>query len=415
MRVQRILVKISKSFGSLLAVGALALIATAAFGLSAPAARAATTVISDQPNIGVVGKVVGAKLTGEIRITNPVDQQHFTNADIVVSGICPPGSLVTIYDNQAIRASGRCTDAGTFAIPIELFIGQNILQAKAVTQLNQGDLWSNIVTVYLDVPASCGTGLFRLLPVEGVIVAAPSASVLRHLVTIGGTPPYKLTWSWGDGKVDTSDAPAEGQTELSHVYASTGIYTIKVRAVDKFGAVANTQLVTVIINPTAVDLPGQLLGYWPILLMAILLVLTYLWGRHRGREIEQKLDRAKARAALQLRSEQEANSVKVSAAPGPAYVGRVAPTMIPVAPAPAAPMPMPMPTATPTPAPTHTPMASPTPATAHTPMAEPAKPAAPLLAPLPEIKPLSHDEPVKPVEPHMPAEPNDLVQPTKDN
>jgi hypothetical protein len=314
----------NKINSSLLAIGAFALVAAASFVFAAPAVHAAPTVVlSDQPAVGVVGKVVGSKLTGEIKITYPADQQHFTDANVVVSGICPPGSLVSIYDNSALRASGRCSDKGTFAIPIALFVGRNILQAKAVTELNQGDLWSNIVTVYLDVPANCGYGIFRLLPVEGVVDSIPTAVLMRHMIIIGGTEPYTLTWAWGDGKTDTSIAKAEGQTELSHVYGATGIYTVKVKAVDKNGAVATTQVVSVIVNPAVVDLPGRLLSYWPLALLILLLLSTYLWGHHRGRNYEHELELAHIRAALDLHAEQEAAAVKVSAADGPVYVEEI--------------------------------------------------------------------------------------------
>ncbi len=307
-----------------MAIGASALVALAAFGLSAPAANAAPKVtVSNEPDIAVVGKVVGSKLNGKITIDYPKDQQHFTTPGIVVSGICPAGSLVTIYDNNAIRASGRCNDSGSYAIPIELFFGKNVLQAKAVTELNQGEIVSNIVTVYYDLPANCGFGQFRLLPVEGVVDAAPSVSVLRHVITIGGTPPYKLTWVWGDGTQDTSNSIAEGETQLSHVYDKTGIYTIKVKAVDKNGAVATTQMVTVVLNSSIVDLPGRLLDYWPIALLALAGMSAYLWGRHRGRRYEQELALERMRNALAQHSEQESPAVKVSASPGPVYVEHV--------------------------------------------------------------------------------------------
>jgi PKD repeat protein len=403
----------NKLNGSLLAIGAFALVAAASFVFAAPTAHAApSVVISDQPAVGVVGKVVGSKLTGVIKITYPADQQHFTDANLVVSGVCPAGSLVSIYDNNALRASGRCNDGGTFAIPIELFVGKNTLQAKAVTELNQGDLWSNIVTVYLDVPANCGTGIFRLLPVEGVVDSTPSAMLMRHMIIIGGTEPYTLTWAWGDGKTDTSVAKAEGQTELSHVYDATGIYTVKVKAVDNNGAVATTQVVSVIVNPAVVDLPGSLLSYWPLALLILLLLSAYLWGHNCGRKYEHELELAHIRAALDLHAEQEASAVQVSAVAGPAYVGAipgerrtsVPPAVMPVAgsqPAPAA--------ATSAAAP------APEPAPAAVPAPEPA------LAPMPEIKPgdtvqpSAAEPPTGGNQPSADNQPTGGNQPTNDN
>jgi len=322
MRVQRIPV-ISKLKSPLLAAGAFALVAIGVSLAAAPIASANTVILNDQPAIGEVAKVLGARLVGKVTIDYPPDGKHFTSAKLVVTGVCPAGSLVTIYDNNAIRASGMCNDSGSYAIPIELFYGKNVLQAKATTELNQGALYSNIVTVWLDTPAECALGQFRLLPVEGIVNAVPGATLLRHVITVGGEPPYDLTWKWGDGTADTSTAKSEGQTQLSQIYAKTGVYIVQVSATDKNGAVATTQIVSVILNASMVDLPGRLLDYWPVAVAALTLMSTYLWGRHRGRRYEQEMQERRMRLALERHGEQESDVVKVSAAPGPVYVERV--------------------------------------------------------------------------------------------
>jgi hypothetical protein len=188
-----------------------------------------------------------------------------------VSGRCPAGSIVTVYDNDAIRGSARCVEVnkhGEYSIPIRLFAGKNVLRAKAVNELGVGDLESNVVTVYYDLPSGCGNGQYFLLPVEGVVNAAPGVNVLRHVVIVGGTQPYQLTWDWGDGDVSTSVAPAQGQTQLSHVYKTVGIYTVLVKAVDNNGAIATTQIITSVLNSNSTD----------------------LLGHHRGRLYERRLE-----------------------------------------------------------------------------------------------------------------------------
>jgi hypothetical protein len=263
-------------------------------GISTVPVRSGNAIIQPgNKSITTLSTVVGQKLTGEVTIDYPTDGQHFTTSDIIVSGRCPAGSIVTVYDNDAIRGSARCLEVnkhGEYSIPIRLFAGKNVLRARAVNELGVGDLESNIVTVYFDVPSGCGSGQYFLLPVEGVVNAAPGAEVLRHVVIIGGTQPYVLTWDWGDGNVSTSVAPAQGQTELSHVYKSIGIYTVGVKAVDKNGAVATTQIITAVLNSGNTDLPGRLLSYWPLALLILLLLSTYLLGHRRGRLYERRLE-----------------------------------------------------------------------------------------------------------------------------
>jgi len=291
-----------------LLIPALALGLVALLGAGGMAAADTVTSLSHSDGVKSItteDTVVGQKLTGKVTIDypKPVGKDILTtqNPNITVTGQCPAGSIVTIYDNNSIAGSGPCGSNGRYAIPIRLFIGKNELQARAVNELNVGDLESNKVVIYYYQPtgtgATCGVGEFYLLPVEGVINATPGADSMRHVVIVGGTIPYQLSWDWGDGSVSTSTSMAQGETELNHTYTKTGVYTVKVKATDYNGAVASVQVVTVVLNLATLDVPGRLLTYWPLALLVLMVLATYLWGHRRGRIYERRLEADERRLA----------------------------------------------------------------------------------------------------------------------
>jgi hypothetical protein len=83
-------------------------------------------------------------------------------------------------------------------------------------------------------------------------------------VASGGTPPYEVSWSFGDG------TNASGAWTVTHQYVSVGTYTSTVRVVDAFGVVAERSTVvrvepfprvTLAVSRTVVDL-GQPITLW---------------------------------------------------------------------------------------------------------------------------------------------------------
>jgi PKD repeat protein len=86
---------------------------------------------------------------------------------------------------------------------------------------------------------------FPVSPYPVVVSATASASSLSaggianfSATATGGTAPYNLTWTFGDGTLGYGAAP-------SHTYSANGTYTVEVTARDVFGLLANTTLTVV--------------------------------------------------------------------------------------------------------------------------------------------------------------------------
>jgi hypothetical protein len=117
--------------------------------------------------------------------------------------------------------------------------------------------------------------------------ADAGTSVSWNISVAGGVAPYKLTWEWGDGKSDTTNAGTTGTVTMQHSYSKAGIYQVTVRVSDAAGGQALLQLVVVVNGPvTSASLgqstgdPGNLIAVWPLLSVTTLVVLSLWLGEH---------------------------------------------------------------------------------------------------------------------------------------
>ncbi|UCH33693.1 MAG: Ig-like domain-containing protein [Armatimonadota bacterium] len=107
-------------------------------------------------------------------ISSPVDGAVTNDPACTVSGTAPVGSTVTVYDNDVEAGSGGAPD-GTFAVPITLVEGVNVLKATATTGEGTSP-FSNEVTVTLDTqPPTCA------------LTAPADGAYLRGAVTVSAT------------------------------------------------------------------------------------------------------------------------------------------------------------------------------------------------------------------------------------
>ena len=74
--------------------------------------------------------------------------------------------------------------------------------------------------------------------------AAPAAPVTFSSSILGGTPPYSLTWSFGDGAMGSGES-------VTHRYASEGTYTVGVTLIDAVGATVQTNLSIVVASTSS--------------------------------------------------------------------------------------------------------------------------------------------------------------------
>jgi hypothetical protein len=278
------------------------LLCTILVGATSWASWAATPAVNPQSgSVGLTGVVRGPAPTQAAVITSPRSGQHTTTIPITVSGLCPVNTFVLITKNDVFAGGVNCAEDGTFSLQIDLFDGSNRLVARVSDALGQFGPDSAAVEVFYDSPVltapggAIGKQLF--LQTNTVVVGVgPNASVARTVAIVGGIGPYAVSWDWGDGTTTLASQANEGSTSSRHTYERPGIYRVIVRVVDSTGNAAFMQLVTVVNGPIETTqssggsvIPGALVTAWPLLSLAIFLVLAFWFGeRHMVRKLRRQ-------------------------------------------------------------------------------------------------------------------------------
>lgn len=179
-------------------------------------------------------------------ITTPGSGASYTNSPITVSGICPNGLLVQIYNNGVMVGAVMCTN-GSFSMQVSLFAGTNELTAIDYDNLGQAGPPSNTVTVnYTDTNFVAFGSLVTLTSAYGRRAAPAGSNLSWPLQLSGGNGPYAFSIDWGDGtKPQLKSQALSGIVTIDHVYKKAGIYQVSVTVTDSNGVSAFLQLVAV--------------------------------------------------------------------------------------------------------------------------------------------------------------------------
>lgn len=179
-------------------------------------------------------------------ITTPGNGSSFTKSPITVTGICPTGLLVEVYNNGVMVGSVMCK-RGSFRMEVSLFIGKNVLSALVYDDLDQPGPKSKLVTVnYSNTNFSAFGQLVTLTSSYGRR-SAPAGEGLRWpLQLAGGAGPYAFSIDWGDGsKPELKSQAVAGVVTIAHTYKNAGIYQVNITVTDANGVTAFLQLVAV--------------------------------------------------------------------------------------------------------------------------------------------------------------------------
>ena len=242
-------------------------------------------------SIGLSGTVPGPAPKLAATIDVPTEGQRFTVIPIDVRGKCTPDLIVEIFKNDIFAGSTVCQSNGTYSLKIDLFNGRNILVARIVDALGQFGPDSAPVTVIFDESASLGqvaTGsdIQLFLRTDAPITRGihPSSSLEWPVEVIGGAKPYAISWDWGDDSVaDLISRNEPGRFDGKHTYVNPGTYQVIVRATDSAGRRAYLSLVAVVDGQlqavaTKPIFGGRLAFAWPLLILALLMVLSFWLG-----------------------------------------------------------------------------------------------------------------------------------------
>lgn len=179
-------------------------------------------------------------------ITTPGNGASYSESPITVSGICPNGLLVQVYNNDVMVGAVMCS-GGSFSIQVSLFAGTNEISAIVYDDLGQAGPRSNVVTVEYTDTSFTAFGEQMTLTSSYGRRAAPAGDVLTWPLQLsGGTGPYAFSIDWGDGsKPELKSVALAGVVDISHTYKKAGIYQVNITVTDVNGVSAFLQLVAV--------------------------------------------------------------------------------------------------------------------------------------------------------------------------
>lgn len=237
--------------------------------------------VTKNSSLNVTATVPGDPPTRGAEITSPGDKTVMKKPLAIISGTCPSGTLVAIYNNGTFSSSTNCATNDTFETTIQLSIRMNTVQAQNYDSLNQpGPVTSQIQISYepeVAQTANPSTPTIALVNTPSDIKADPtiptipapqpteqpcfedprnvsltqllawSPCITRNIfigerlempvILQGGIGPYALSVNWGDS--DTSELfsfQQPGRHILSHVYSIPKSKNISLKLADAKGA-----------------------------------------------------------------------------------------------------------------------------------------------------------------------------------
>lgn len=223
-----------------------------------------------QHSAGADSLYVRAKLSAPLPtipaiILAPDDGYQTTTGLVTVSGTCPsatPPNIVVITEDSVPIASTPCLPDDTFSIQVMLSAGTIVLAAQIfnITE-DPGPSSPAITATYTPTvpskptpptvppappspetpPASNPTPTSN--PTTGLNISTerpfftygPNSPVTWKGSFKGGTPPYIITFAWGDGMSNTYTVDDSETHQFSHFYQTIGLYYITVTIVDAAG------------------------------------------------------------------------------------------------------------------------------------------------------------------------------------
>ncbi len=237
--------------------------------------------------------------------------QTISQAPVEVFGTCPSNTLVKVFKNEILAGATLCDRSGRYRLPIDFFIGPNRLVARAYNTLEKVSPDSNAINVIFAPPGATGltTGSAPQLKPDGTPAGQffikaevfhrgfrPGKETSWPLSIIGGKAPYAVSVAWGDKKTDVYARGASGPFDIKHKYENAGGYRgqqdIVIKASDSTGATTYLQVVALVNDATVTELvktmPSGLQLAWPLLILAVMMVLSFLLGEWREKKIIKK-------------------------------------------------------------------------------------------------------------------------------
>ncbi len=278
-----------------------AALVVAAFGAMAQAGEGDT---SGGGSAGIFASVP-AKVPDATTIASPKSGTQVDTIPLTVSGACTAGALVKVFKNGVVAGATTCKPSGSYSLPIDLFFGTNTLIAQAYNIQDVSGPSSLAVGVQF-VPASgplatqfqhfddstaAANQLF--VKADAFHQAIGAEDTQWKLELVGGTAPYAVTVSWGDGKSSVYSRMQGGFFDVRHRYASrSGNFDVVVKVADSTSKTAFIQLVAVGTTVAAAGgqaAPSRIIAVaWPILVLMAAVVAAFWVGERYEKRLLRK-------------------------------------------------------------------------------------------------------------------------------
>lgn len=285
-----------------------------------------STVQAWAAEISVTAKANGPVPSLPATIISPTNGDNFSGLPVPVSGTCEPTYIVKIFRNGLYSGAERCDPDGTFLINIDLFPGQNELEAKIYNAADQAGPASDSILVYYTPPTpppsptptptpSTPTTPTKRPPSSSTIpepfvittekhyqAAFSSQRIIWEFTIIGGQAPYQASVAWGDGESEVI-APINDKTfKAVHTYQAGSrereYYTVVITIYDANGRRASLHSFSIIntdhdakqpiaagpsiLNGRGDSLLRAVLYAWPWYLITVLMAISFWLGEKRG-------------------------------------------------------------------------------------------------------------------------------------
>lgn len=254
-------------------------------------------------SVSLTGSMPGKPPKTAATITSPTNQQRFNTSPVTIKGTCIANSLIEIYKNDIFGGSGSCSSGGTFAIDVDLLVGQNVLIARVYDSLNQPGPDSNAVTIFYDALPTQASAL-KTLDFGGPQLLLNTDAVFRGtfpekemnvpVSVIGGTAPYAINMQWGDSTNKVVPRNDNQTFNVSHTYHKPGVYQITIQGSDVQGRVAFLTVASIVngqppATAAAATPPNnslnKLLALWPLYTASVAIVISFWLGERREKHI----------------------------------------------------------------------------------------------------------------------------------
>ena len=244
-------------------------------------------------SVGLEGTIPSPPPTRGATVTVPGNNAVFTSIPITVSGLCPTGLLIKVFDNGVFSGSSTCS-SGSYNLQVDLFNGQNNILVWDYDALGQPGPQPNAITITYNDSQFLQFGSHISLSSDYAENGASPGTELTWPVRLsGGTGPFAISVDWGDGTPQSLlSTPNDGTIMLKHTYKLAGTYTVIVKAVDKNGETALLQLVGQATGAVQNNFQGSngnnnsagttkqnSILLWPTLIMVPLIIVSFWIGR----------------------------------------------------------------------------------------------------------------------------------------